>query len=637
MNALTTRLFGKLRFLFCSTLTLLLLLSVAHTTLLGFYIHHTKSLVRNTTYVTRLRGLVPEVALHANILQLVPVGSPEYRQHVADLTRTIGQLEERHTSLLLSPQPNARFISFSDLRMLYAGHPAKQRVETFLYHAHRVLDGARKGRLNSVSGEYMNREEWTPQTAEAVEDWAASCNRLINRNNETIFWLNATFSLLYILTLVVLALTVLRPVFKRLNHDANRLEQTNLRLKQVIHEQLATKATLHESEMRFRSLADQVPVAIWLTDPSGATTYINRFLSTHTGVSLQDHLGAGWQAMVHPDDVHVCLTEIAQAQEQVTSGAEPQTFKFDYRVRHHSGEYRWFQATVLPRFNGQEAFVGMIGTAVEISDRKSYEEALEILNSKLVASNRELKLFTAIASHDLQEPIRKMLAFTDRLQALLDPSYPEDVRFYVARMEKAGRRLQSLVQALLRYAQVTAKPQPFTAVSLHQIIQDVLADLDQVIQAVRPSVTIQTNLPLIQGDSTQLYQLFQNLIGNALKYADPERPLEIRIEEMSLNDTDRLLLRSLHRMSDLSGGFVKLELHDNGVGFDQAHAERIFSPFQRAHANNTIEGVGMGLAICKKIVAYHQGVITASSQPGVGTTFTLLLPISSSPVKAAML
>lgn len=636
MNALTTRLFGKLKFLFGSTLTLLLLLSIAHTSLLGFYIHHTKNLVRNTFYVTRIRGLVPEVALHANILQLVPVGSAEYRQHVRDLQRTVTQLEERHNSLLLSPQPNVRFISFSDLRMLYADHPAKRLVETFIFHARRVLDGARRGRLDGVSGVYLNREEWTPRTANAVQDWAASCNRLINRNNETIFWLNAAFSLLYILTLVVLALTVLRPVFKRLNHDAARLEKTNLQLKQVINEQLATKATLHESERRFQTLADQAPAAIWLTDPSGETTYINSFWTSYTGVEQQAHLGNGWQAVVHPDDVPVYRAVIQQALTRVQAGHE-QTFKFDYRVRHHSGAYRWFQATVSPRFNGQEAFVGIIGTSVEITDRKTHEEELEVLNDKLVASNRELKLFTAIASHDLQEPIRKMLAFTDRLQELLDSSYPEDVRFYVARMEKAGRRLQNLVQALLRYARATAKPQPFTGVSLHQVIQDVLADLDQVLQEVRPSVTIQANLPLIQGDTTQLYQLFQNLLSNALKYADPQRPLEIHIQEASLNDDDRQLLRAAHRMSDLSGGFVKLLIHDNGVGFDQAHAERIFSPFQRVHANDAIEGVGMGLAICKKIVDYHQGVITATSQLGVGTTFTLLLPISSSPVKAAML
>jgi light-regulated signal transduction histidine kinase (bacteriophytochrome) len=229
--------------------------------------------------------------------------------------------------------------------------------------------------------------------------------------------------------------------------------------------------------------------------------------------------------------------------------------------------------------------------------------------AKLEQSNQALQDFASIASHDLQEPLRKVSAFGNMLKQKCGGSLEDDGRDYLERILNANQRMQSLLTGLLDYSRVTTKVEPFKEVDLSDLISEVLSDLE--VRIVRTGGEIHVgDLPVISADPTQMRQLFQNLIGNALKFHKPgEKPM---VQVRSVSKTD-------------SGCQIVVE--DSGIGFDEQYRKRIFAPFQRLHGRSEYEGTGMGLAICKKIVERHGGSITARSKPGQGSTFVITLPV----------
>ncbi len=243
--------------------------------------------------------------------------------------------------------------------------------------------------------------------------------------------------------------------------------------------------------------------------------------------------------------------------------------------------------------------------------------ALQTSNRELARSNRELEDFAFIASHDLQEPLRKILAFGDRLKERCGEALGTHVD-YLTRMQSAATRMSMLIQDLLEFSRVTSKPKAFRQVSLNTVLADVLDDLEQTID--ESSATIRTDsLPDIWADNTQMHQLLLNLIGNALKFRSAEKAPEVRI-------TARTLL------TPLPGPLVEqeiLELHviDNGIGFDSKYTKRIFTPFQRLHTRSEYSGTGIGLALCRRIIERHSGDLTVSSKVGHGSDFTIFLPV----------
>jgi light-regulated signal transduction histidine kinase (bacteriophytochrome) len=236
---------------------------------------------------------------------------------------------------------------------------------------------------------------------------------------------------------------------------------------------------------------------------------------------------------------------------------------------------------------------------------------------KLEESNQALREFASIASHDLQEPLRKVRMFGELLKKRYESALGAEGKDYLFRMTSATERMQSLLKALLDYARVTSRAQPFVEVGLNGVVQDGLTDLEARIQETGGKVEIGP-LPTFQADPTQMHQLFQNLIGNALKFhKESEKPL-------------------VTVSSQRSNGLYRITVADNGIGFDEQHTERIFAPFQRLHGKmSSYEGTGMGLAICKKIVERHGGKITAMSTPGKGSTFIIDLPIEQKSVHAS--
>jgi len=236
------------------------------------------------------------------------------------------------------------------------------------------------------------------------------------------------------------------------------------------------------------------------------------------------------------------------------------------------------------------------------------EEQVQIRTAELERSAEELTNFAYIASHDLQEPLRKVIAFGDRLAAKFGPVLNDTGKDYVERMQKSAIRMKGLIDDLLHFSRVTMRSTPFQEIDLNAVISEVLSDLEVQIERTKGQVEVDP-LPRIEGGKFQMRQLFQNLISNALKYhRDAVAPV-IKIKYAGSDEE-----------------FEEIYIEDNGKGFDEKHLDRIFRPFERLHGHSEYGGTGMGLAICHKIVTHHKGQITAKSQPNQGATFIVKLP-----------
>ncbi len=267
----------------------------------------------------------------------------------------------------------------------------------------------------------------------------------------------------------------------------------------------------------------------------------------------------------------------------------------------------------------------------EILERTRLEEELRIINEELERriisrtlelnqtnlelerSNRELQDFAYVASHDLQEPLRKIQAFGNLLEEEYGSKLGEGSD-YLNRMRSAAARMSALIEDILSFSRVTSRAREFTKTDLNELIREVLEDLETRIRDTGATVNVE-KLPVIDADPSQMRQLFQNLIGNAIKFHKPDIAPIIKI----------------NAVTDISQPgkkkHVTVSFEDNGVGFDEKYLDRIFAVFQRLHSRDSYEGTGIGLAVCRKIVERHQGTITASSKPGKGSTFIVTLPI----------
>jgi signal transduction histidine kinase len=249
---------------------------------------------------------------------------------------------------------------------------------------------------------------------------------------------------------------------------------------------------------------------------------------------------------------------------------------------------------------------------MENAERRRAEERLQAFTAQLERSNRELQDFASVASHDLQEPLRKIQGFAGRMKVKYAQALGEPGCDYLERMESAAERMRTLIQDLLAFSRITTKAQPFAPVDLAQVARDVLSDLEGRIQQTRGRVHL-GQLPTLDADATQMRQLLQNLISNALKFHRPETTPLVKVH----GDWG-------------SARECRITVEDNGIGFDEKYRERIFQVFERLHGRGEYEGTGMGLAICRKIAERHGGRITAASTPGRGATFIVTLPVRHS-------
>jgi PAS domain S-box-containing protein len=249
-------------------------------------------------------------------------------------------------------------------------------------------------------------------------------------------------------------------------------------------------------------------------------------------------------------------------------------------------------------------------------------EELSELNNMLQQSNLNLQQFAYVASHDLQEPLRKIQSFSNLLASRYGDSLGDGVN-YLQRMQSAAKRMSELIKDLLAFSRITTQNEIMGTVALNKIVHDVLNDLELVISESSASVTIE-NLPEIQGDPVQLNQLFLNLISNALKFRKPDLLPVIEVTSTVVPGVD---LPSSVNVTRATATYYKISVTDNGIGFDQQYADRIFQLFQRLHGRNQYSGTGIGLAICERVAANHGGGISATGQPGLGARFDVFLPV----------
>ncbi len=362
---------------------------------------------------------------------------------------------------------------------------------------------------------------------------------------------------------------------------------------------------LRKSEKRYKTLVENLPQRVFHKDTNSVYISCNENYAEEHGVSRQEiegkndydfypeELAAKYQA----EDKEVIATgEIAHIEEEF----------------HMKGERRVVQTIKTPVKNCDGKVTGILGIHWDITDRKKTEEELheykEHLEEMVHERTAELEQFVFVASHDLQEPLRKIQAFGDRLVHRTESKLDQKGTFYIERMMCNASNMRQLLDDLLLYSRVIKKMSTFKEIDMNAMVADIILELGMEDNQKKRTFSIQ-ELPFMWGDQWRIRELVLNLVTNALKFVHPDRAPKIVIEGKCVEDK-----------------WVDFSVKDNGIGFEQRYVGRIFKPFQRLHTRTEYEGTGMGLCIGKKIVEQHGGTILVKSTPGSGSTFTVRLP-----------
>ena len=358
---------------------------------------------------------------------------------------------------------------------------------------------------------------------------------------------------------------------------------------------------------RLLSAIDEAAI-VAVTDAQGVITYVNKKFCAISKYSESELIGkthALINSQYHPKEFFSDMWDTIRAGKN---------WEGEIRNRAKDGQCYWVHTTIVPFLDDEGQPVQYVAVRYEITERKVAEEQLQIYAKKLEVSNQELQDFASVAAHDLQEPLRKIQSFADRARVKAKDTMPLEAQDYLDRVQVSAKRMQTLINDLLTYSRVTTKAKPFTCVSLEQILKQVCSDLEVRIEQSHGKVLFH-DLPSLDADATQLRQLFQNLISNGLKFHKPGMaPVMEVTAEIKSNRSER-------------EPCCEIRVKDNGIGFDEKYLDRIFTIFQRLHGRHEYEGTGIGLAVCRKIVERHGGLITAESSLGQGAAFIVKLPL----------
>jgi len=371
-------------------------------------------------------------------------------------------------------------------------------------------------------------------------------------------------------------------------------------------ERQRAEASLRLSEDRFRLLVNSVrDYAIYTLDTEGRLETWNEGAKRIKGYTADEIIGQPFSVFYPPEDQAAGKPAL-----ELEAAASYGTYEEEgIRVRKDGSRF-WAHVVLTAVRDPAGRLLGFTKVTQDISSRRRSDEERQRNLAELERSNRELQTFAVVASHDLQEPLRKIQMFGDRLRAQFAGVLGAEGIDYIERMQRAGARGQTLIQGLLAYSRITTRAQPPVRVALSQVVQDVLSDLEARLTQVGGTVEV-GELPTVEADALQMRQLLQNLVGNALKYHQDGVPPRIQVRATPVTP---------------AASVWRLEVEDNGIGFEERYLDRIFNLFQRLHERGAYEGTGMGLAICRKIVERHGGTITARSYPGTGSTFIVELP-----------
>ncbi len=365
----------------------------------------------------------------------------------------------------------------------------------------------------------------------------------------------------------------------------------------------------HKAEQKVRQQAqiiDQIHDSVVSTDLDGHITSWNKGAERIFGYAAEEILGKHI-SLLYPEDQLQFLEKQVIAPLKAKGNHEAEAL-----CKHKSGKlfYIHLSLSLLRDENGAPS--GMIGYSIDINDRKIAEKMLKRYAAEMERSNRELDEFASIAAHDLKEPMRKVLTFGGLLWGKYSSALGPEARDYLDRIRKAAERMQVYINDLLKFSRIAAQPRVLEPVDLAELAGETLCDLEARIAASGAQIHIGV-LPKIVADRFLLRQLFQNLLSNALKFHREGATPVVHLDSRSID-----------------GVSWEIAFRDNGIGFDSNLVGELFLPFKRLHGRSKFDGTGMGLALCKKIVDYHNGTITAQSSPGKGTVFIVTLPDSFS-------
>ncbi|MDF2454486.1 MAG: sensor histidine kinase, partial [Cytophagaceae bacterium] len=396
-----------------------------------------------------------------------------------------------------------------------------------------------------------------------------------------------------------------------------------------ITERKRSAQILEHSEKKFRTLADSMPQLIWTGEPDGILNYFSQSVYDYSGLTPQELQEKSWLEIVHPDDRE---ENIKQWTASISSG---NSFHFEHRFRRKDGEYRWQLSRAIPQKDEEGNILMWVGTSTDIHDRKLFIDELEknvrertkqlsLLNKDLQKSNDDLAQFAYVASHDLQEPLRKIQTFTTRIIDVEKENLSQKGKDYFNRIQASSQRMQQLILDLLSYSRVNAGKKLFEPVDLNSLLESVKENLKETVEQKNAQI-LSDELPKLLIIPFQFEQLLTNLLSNALKFSKNEIAPVIIIKAASIHGKD-----IPSSAVDKQIYYHHLMVADNGIGFELQYKERIFQVFQRLHGKEEYQGTGIGLSIVKKIIDNHHGFIDVESEVNKGSTFHLYIPFVQS-------
>jgi len=407
----------------------------------------------------------------------------------------------------------------------------------------------------------------------------------------------------------------LNHVNEKLRSDMEQLKRTEKSLSQRRQELESSKTVLelhvqertgelHKLQRRYELILNSAGEGICGLDVDGKATFLNPAVARITGWQVHELIGK-------------TENEIFGAKEKNGDASGEKHFgERVFRRKDGSSLPVEFIRTPIEE-NGRN--IGTVLVFKDITERKRVEDAISQKAAELARSNAELEQFAFVASHDLQEPLRKIQAFGDRLKIKVQGELAPEAKEYLERMQSASARMRTLINDLLTFSRVIRRTEPFVSVDLAAVTKGVLSDLEVRIEKSGAQIEV-GDLPVIEADPMQLQQLVLNLVGNALKFQPPGGKPVVKI-------TSRVF-------TALSGeSYCELQVQDNGIGFDEKYMDKIFAVFQRLHGRTEYEGTGVGLAVCRRITDRHHGTIVAKSQLGHGATFIVTLPTRQTSLK----
>jgi PAS domain S-box-containing protein len=393
---------------------------------------------------------------------------------------------------------------------------------------------------------------------------------------------------------------------RRVEGRTKELSNANNVLKEQIIVRLKAEQALKESEERFKLAARATNDVIWDWDLTTNRMWWHESLKTAFGYSEAEcgNDSVWWFEYMHPEDKERVSTEIYSS-----IGSNKEFWSSEYRFRRADSSYAYVFDRGFIVYDKDGMPLRMIGAMMDITERKQVEESLIRKTAELERSNTELEQFAYVASHDLQEPLRMVASYTQLLAHRYKGRLGSSADDFIAYAVDGATRMQQLINDLLEYSRVGRKTKEFMPIDCKRVYEQALANLHASIEETSAIITCDP-LPIVMGDEVQLCRLFQNLIGNAIKYHAEEPP-------------------HIHVSAKLDNTEWIFSIRDNGIGIDSKHFDRVFIIFQRLHKKEEYTGTGIGLAICKKIVERHHGHIWIESTLGEGSTFFFTLPFAN--------